>query len=308
MISFQNIQLPPESLYTSPLFNKWNISVVNTVPEKAVKTALLLNNVICVEVENNQYELITGHSLVENLHTDSELIACKIIPADTEKRALLSILYRYHEQEITTSAIVKANFIKLCLEQLEEQEAIQLFSALSGTNLNRRSIQLQKKLLEFEPQLQLHIHQKVISEKICDQLSNISLEERQLITNLIAQLNLGGNKQKRLLDLCEEITKRDKISLTTLFDQPETAALFHGEEINTPQISQQLLQLLYEKVFPKSTKAIQEFNKNKAQYSLPGNCDLQPAKAFERDEVTMTVTFKSLKEFEEKWEKIKAYL
>lgn len=301
----QSVLLSPQNITQAETFNKWNLYKYGQQLQASISYhTLLLEPVIFIATEKHP-ELILGHGLVNSIRDQQKQIQCTLLPSTTTSVEILQLIYSYFEKHITESPIIEAQFLSLCLSHFDEPFIIKSLSSIFAGNLNRKSIQRSHKLLSFEPSVQKLIHEKTLSEKICDKLAELSSAELDAVVNTIVYLNIGGNKQKKLLDICNELSKRQSISIVDLFNQEQLSRVLSTEEMNKPQVTQQLFQILHEMAFPKSNQAIEEFNQKKTQLNLPESCDIQPAKAFERDEVTLTVTFKSLQDFEYKWKEIK---
>jgi hypothetical protein len=78
--------------------------------------------------------------------------------------------------------------------------------------------------------------------------------------------------------------------------------------MNIPQKTQHLGILLANRHTPSSTQAEEEFNELVKKLHLPTHCSISHSKSFERDQVTLAITFKNMSECKEKWAILKRIL
>ena len=67
-------------------------------------------------------------------------------------------------------------------------------------------------LLELHPTAQLGLHKGVLSLRAGKKLLLFPSEDQRVLFELINELQLGGSKQQKLIDLILELTKRLQIS------------------------------------------------------------------------------------------------
>ncbi len=299
--------LSPLTLLEQDAFNRWNFfpGGVNTAPPD-----LLLGHVIIAK-RNDTYEVVIGHNHVHfagKKGKKAQPIGCKIIPADYNNEAILQLILNYYSREISTSPLLKASFLKLCRQHFSRHECIQLFSNSFPGKLSPKSFALYEKLLLIDPHHQSLVHTGVVSEKILQDLLRLEKKDLYQVVKIIQDLQLGGNKQKQLLELLRDLCHQYNTTLTKIVEESNLQNHLASEKRNIPQISNNFFTFLREKKSPLSVQAQKDFDSKKKALKLPAHCDLQAAKSFEKDEVTFVATFSSMDSFKEKWDELRNFL
>lgn len=272
---------------------------------------IYLQQVVVQETADKTYQVVIGHKLIESeiLFPNSiETFHCLVLPPTFPVTDTLHFICAYYKQQLIESPVALAYFLKTCLRYIDDsQVVIQEFFSTLQLKQNKKIISDCLKLLELETSTQQNIHDGLLSIKLIASLIKLTRTDRQKIIEVITFLNLGNSKQKRFLELCTDLANRKDIPIQQLLSEDDFESLLNQKEANIPQITHQILQLLQEKCYPKSSKAIKEFMVRKQNLNLPKNCDIQHTQSFEKDEVTLTITYQSFDDFENKWQDMQKF-
>lgn len=259
--------------------------------------------------DNGLYEWITGKRCFEFLQTScpQSEIQCRVLPEDVPNIQLLNLLYAEHTLGRELTAIELAHFLQLCRRHLTEQEQQQLYTLLGISEKPYFSNRLLE-LLSLETPLQAGLQAGLLPENIGRELLRLDKEDRLALYSLFLQLNIGGGKQKRILSLLRDLAGRRGISVREVLAQKELQAVLNHAEMNIPQKTQVLLQLLQHQHAPSLADAESRFSSWQNGLSLPDNCTVTHSQAFEQDQVTLSVTFANTQELETCWKKLQPLL
>lgn len=264
--------------------------------------------VVVQQSAEKTYQVVIGHNLIESVvysPVDLKSYHCLILQPTFPVTDTLHIICDYYKQQLIESPIALAYFLEKCFLYISDNKTvIQEYFPILQLKQNKKIISDSLKMLELDISTQLKIHEGQLSNKLIANLIKLTETDRKKVIEVITQLKLGNSKQKRFLELCTELANRKEIPIQQLLDEDEFESLLNQQEVNIPQVTHQVLQLLQEKCFPKSSGAIKEFMVRKQNLKLPKNCDLQHTQAFEKDEVTLTITYESLDDFENKWKEL----
>ncbi len=291
------IILPASELAGSNYFDKWNF-LPTYLPET---DDYLFSQVIAVKRKDG-LEVIIGHQLI--MGQDKGEVGCKLIVEPLSDQEILALICSYHHQKILASPIIMACFLRLCLKILPRQECPQFLFQKLQFKINDTVLKKYEKLLLMNERCQLLFHNGILSEKILPYLLSLEQKELETVVGIIEKLKIGGNKQRRLAELLNTLCRQYDTNIDELIRE----AGLQIESQNLPQLTSNLLNFLYEKAHPASSQAKREFAAQKQGLELPPDCDLLPAKSFERDEVTFTAVFKSMQQFKEKWLELRKIL
>jgi ParB family chromosome partitioning protein len=199
----------------------------------------------------------------------------------------------------------KAYFLKHCLKHMSLETASHKFLPLMKEKAQPHIITKFISLCNLEPELQQSIHFEQINQKLGLELLSLSKEDRQTLHTLFKQFEFGGGKQKRLLSLCQDLSRRQQTTITTMLAGKEYDDIIKHSEMNLPQKGASLLALLHKQLYPQSNSAEENFNKQIRRMELASSCSIEHSPAFERDEVQLRVTFATLNHLEKQLATIK---
>ena len=129
--------------------------------------------------------------------------------------------------------------------------------------------------------------------------------EQLILLQLCMELQLNLNKQKNLLTGLYETIKRQSVSVADFLDSNKIRDILSNQNNTAAQKAEKLLHHLYILNYPNLTKASEEFKAEISALALPPNCRVEHSPAFERSDITCTITFSNLQELQSKKQQIK---
>ncbi len=265
----------------------------------------ILHPPIVQQDQNGFFELLCGRKRLHALkhHFKQTSVTCLIIPPDCDPYTFF--LYILTDQQLNgvLSPIEAAYFLKYCLEKIEEKEVINFFLPRLKYKQQATILHQVLNLSTLDENIQRHIHNGFICDKIAFELLELPPEDRSSISALFELLQPGTGKQKRILLLSRDIAQRSQQSITKLFEEQEFQHILEHTEMNTPQKTHSILELLQKKFYPQSSDAEQTFRDRVRTLNLPDNYEITHSLNFEKDEVYLTVTFPDLESCENSWQR-----
>ena len=257
--------------------------------------------------EHEGYQLVCGNRRIRALqaiNSDRDVLCRVVAPAEAVE--LLAIILEEQRLSGPLCAIMTARFLKL-VESLVPGES-------RNEVMEQLNVESYRKLRRFLPLLMLEqpirdaIHRQVVSDKTGLTLCSIVPEDRIFLCDLFLALGLNKNKQKRLIDMCQVITTRQGGTMKNLFHSRYRDFLPENLPANRPQAAASLMNTLHEASHPLSSKAEKQFHELQKGLGLPANCSLSHSPSFEKDQVTLSITFNDFDEMSNAWERIKNLL
>lgn len=253
------------------------------------------------------YEILDGRRRLRLLRLqDQDLpVCCRVVPEDTAAPDILSLLLETVGQHCRLTAIETAYFLQLCHHfQLAKETVAGLCRKLSLSPTPFSQTQLMR-LLTLEPILQLGIYRGILVEQTAYELVVLSVPDRLVIYQLFLCLQLGGNKQRRLISLLREVAQREESSIAALIEGEEVQQILNHPAMNPPQKSQALAQALQKRALPALSRHEEQFTLWHNQLNLPQSCSVCHSQSFEKDEVSLTITFTDREKLAGFWGEIK---
>ena len=190
----------------------------------------------------------------------------------------------------------------LILSKLSEQFAcpqdliIQEYMPLLELAPNQKVLDAYLKLAEFEEELKRYIAQHDVPLTVIELLADLSGEDRRSLFALIADLKLGLNKLKELLNYLEEIALRDELSMTEILSSSEIQEILANEKHSGPQKIEALRYALRKQRFPGLTQLEEQYQNALKGLKLPRGFQLKTDRFFEDDNMSASFRFSSPEE------------
>lgn len=296
-------------MFSHPQFKYIDLSSINTSPswtlhpfldippapvlKQSFEESGILHPPVVQQTDNGSFNLICGQRrlyAVRNYFRQTSL-ACLVIQPALPPSAFFQFILTDQQANGLLSPMEVAFFLYYCLDKMAEQQIAELFLPRLGYKKQTALIHKLTRLTALEKIIQQHIHAGLISDKTAFELLTLSPEDRLSLALLFDYLQLGSGKQNRLLILSRDLALRSHTTISSLFKQQEFLEVLTHQEMNVPQKSHLILELLQKQVYCRSTDAEHDFKEKVKKLKLPGNYEITHSLNFEKDEVYLTETF-----------------
>ena len=306
---------------THPLFKNIPLDSINTTPswtlhpflgdtpspllKQSFEASGILHPPLVQQVEDGTFNLISGRSRLYALkyYFKQTSIPCLVLhPALAPCTFLLYILT---DQQLNAplSPMEVSFFLKYCLDKMEEKEIADFFLPRLGLKKQTALIHKLTRLLTLEETIQQQVHHNLISDKIAFEFLTLPPVDRVTLSSLFDLLQPGTGKQNRMLMLSRDIALRSQKTISALLAEQEFKEILEHAEMNPPQKSHTILELLQRKFYSRSSDAELIFKERVKRLRLPDNFEITHSLNFEKDEVYLTETFQDLKSCENGWQR-----
>lgn len=299
--SFQNIKID-----TIEYSNDWNlhpliIAYPSPLLHSSVQSIGLLHPPIVLKLSSDKYRLICGRSRLkafQQIFPSNNFLTALILDGNITTLHILSYVLEDQLLSGNLSPMEKAYFFKIALQHMTPEDAADRFSPVLKEKVQPHSIKNINLLLELEPELQTSLHYGRIIEKTALELLKLEDNDRLTLHSIFQELELGGGKQKRLLELSKDLAFGQEKTITELLAESDFREILDHPGMNNPQKIANLLSTLQNKLFPQSNAAEEQFIKSIHKMELPASCTISHSPAFEKDEVSVTLHYNNLAEVE----------
>ena len=177
-----------------------------------------------------------------------------------------------------------------------------------GLPCHRDHVEKVIKICQMPVSIQDAVRTGSIALPIALDLSKIDAAVGTELVKLFVYLKIGFNKQRELISLLNEISKRENISLQALLAEKDLQKILANKELDRPQMGQQLKEVLTRRRFPTIFKTKAEFVRIIKALKLSENISLIPPKDFEGTSYKLTLQFKSHSELQEMQSKLETII
>ncbi|MEE4239822.1 MAG: hypothetical protein V2I36_00030 [Desulfopila sp.] len=262
----------------------------------------ILSPPILLKTTLGNYDVICGRKRLKAVATIFKDIYCycRVLPQDTSTATILGIMVEDQFTQGGVKIMEQAGYIALCHTLLPDKHARQRFLAALPPGRITKGTHFLLSLNRLAPRIQEKIHSGILSEKIVTSLSNLPESDQFLLFDLVEQLQIGSNNQKKLCDRLIDLTRRNTISLTELLEEPRLQAILSNSRLQPGRKGSAFLEELYTMTHPRLSKAEESFEDTVKKLALPPNWSIAPSRSFETDEVFLTIRYSNFDEFEKK--------
>jgi ParB-like chromosome segregation protein Spo0J len=282
--------------------DKWNLhpwALYNIADELAASFSRVgvLHPPILLCKKDNRYEILCGFKrlLFASSVLQCRFMSCLIIPEGADAEVILDIILTDQALFNPLSLAEKARFLHLCEEKFSRQKVTDLYFDRLMLEKRASTFTMLAKLLAGNPALLSEIDRGALQERIVRELLDLpSAPDRVAVVKLFKELRLGEGKQRMILPLVRELACRLGLSISSLLEDQSIREILCRPGMNNPQKTQHLAAFLKGRINPLSTKAEIAFVHDVSTLKLPKNYLVTHSPSFEKDEVTLSITFKDL--------------
>ncbi len=275
----------------------------------SINKAGILNPPVIQQTGKDKHKIINGRKRVQIARENGwNLIHCHILNETLPASHVLTI--HLEEQKLSghLSPMEKAYFLHLCLQFIDINDVLKNYLPLLGYPAQSKYFKRLRGFLQLKKEIQISLHEQRTSEKTASALLELNENDRNYLGDLFVNFMMGKGKQQRLLSLCLELSRRNHTSIKTVLSDPTIVAILQHPEMNPPQKTNQLLELLQKYNLPLYHEAQKGFQVETKKLKLPKHCTLESSAAFEKDEVTLSIEFDNFDTCRKTWAKIRDYI
>jgi hypothetical protein len=211
---------------------------------------------------------------------------------EQKQAVMLSLVERVSHGPL--NAVERARTVRKCAANgWSRQAVIQNVFPLLGIKFNEMICEQLEALLELPAGIQLRVARDEIYLYTAHRLSYWAPHQSR-IGQWFADLKLGVNKQRELLDLMDEVTRADNTEKHLLIQELEEMR----KKQKPLEVYEAWLRCLKMRRYPRLSQVQHEFEQNKARFRLPGQIQLTAPPFFEENRYQVTFPFRSREELE----------
>jgi ParB/RepB/Spo0J family partition protein len=141
---------------------------------------------------------------------------------------------------------------------------------------------------------------EIVSFEAAVDLSELSHEDAPSFFELFKKLKLSQNKQREVITLAREIGAREDLRPGVVLQSREIRTILDRPDLNRNEKGSRVRSYLKQRRFPTLAKAEERFSKELKALKLNEHIHMTPPPYFEGGPHTLRMTFKSIKDFDER--------
>ena len=277
----------------------------NGCPEKLLDSVkeVGIRHPISICSTNKPYKIISGHKRVQaTIKAGLTSIPAFFVP--TMDDALVTNLKENfalrHYSDIEKGCILN----KLISEGFEEDTIIDLYMPLLELERSKKIFQDLMLVEKIGSELQKLLHRSNVPVKVFQVFFAWDNENQEAAEKFFAATRPGVNKWRDLLELIEEISRRDEISPKDIFFTSATIETLKEKSLTPPQKYDRIHQALQQKRYPVLSDLKKQVLRALDEMKLDDKTRLKYDDAFESDEMKLELKFRDERELSQQVEKI----
>ena len=277
----------------------------NGCPEKLLDSVkeIGIRHPISICSTNKPYKIISGHKRVQaTIKAGLTSIPAFFVP--TMDDALVTNLKENfalrHYSDIEKGCILN----KLISEGFEEDTIIDLYMPLLELERSKKIFQDLILVEKIGSELQKLLHRSNVPVKVFQVFFAWDNENQEAAEKFFAATRPGVNKWRDLLELIEEISRRDEISPKDIFFASATIETLKDKSLTPPQKYDRVHQALQQKRYPVLSDLKKQVLRALDEMKLDDKTRLKYDDAFESDEMKLELKFRDERELSQQVEKI----
>ncbi|MBN4078275.1 hypothetical protein JYT29_02985, partial [Nitrospina gracilis] len=193
---------------------------------------------------------------------------------------------------------------KLIAEGIEEDTIIDLYMPLLELERSKKIFQDLILVDKIGSGLQKLLHRFNVPVKIFQVFFAWDNENQEAAEKFFAATRPGVNKWRDLLEITEEISRRDGISPIDIFSAPATIKTLEDKGLTPPQKYDRVHQALQQKRYPVLSDLKKQVLRALDEMKLDDKTRLKYDNAFESDEMKLELKFRDERELSQQVEKV----
>lgn len=219
-----------------------------------------------------------------------------------EERDDLQLFEISIQENLTTrgfNPIEKAMVIDKLIRKfrVEPSEVIQSYLPLLSLEPNEKILNTYLSLAQMEEEVKEYILKEEVSRTNIRKLSTFSGEDRKMLIPFLSSLKLGENRFREILNLLDEIARRDRRSIGEIVQRSELQTILSREELTPSQKTDRVKKILLELRYPRLTELERTFEERMKNLNLPPNISLFHSPFFEGKEWRIELRFETLEQY-----------
>lgn len=288
--------IPLDSIAFSSHWNlhPWELYTIADSLSSSFSSAGVIHPPILLARDDNRFEIVCGFKrllfLFSNLQQPT--IDCLILAKSTDPAVILDIALTDQGLARPLSIVEKAKFLKIGCLHLQQRVIVDAFFDRLALDRRPSTLSTLLEILNQHPLLISEIHGGRLQDKVVAELLRLSSAvDRLAMVKLFKKLCMGDGKQRKFLPVIRDLASLNNLSVAEYLETSTIQEILEHPNMNNPQKIQRLASFFLHQINPRSTNAEIEFRQKVNSLKLPQNCSIAHSPSFEKDEVTISITF-----------------
>jgi hypothetical protein len=244
---------------------------------------------------NNCFRIISGFARIA---AAADLgwgdITARILPKTTSLKICIRMAIADNCCHRKLNLVELGRCIALLSTVFSEPEHLESEANALGLGVNREMIDKLKSVNRMPAALQQGLIEQSIALPMALRIQELqNHSEIDALGRLLLELNLSLNRQRELIDWIEAISRKDKLTITELLEEPRFLQILEDPDLDAPQKSSKIRLYFKRRRYPTIVETEEHYRRCLKRTKIPKGIQLIPPSNFESDRFTIKADFKS---------------
>jgi hypothetical protein len=297
------LSIPLASINFSTEWNlhPWQFRAIPTELQEDLALNGVIHPPLVIADSEKTFAIVSGTRRIEFIRKfiGPSQVDCMVIDKDAPHNFILNLILADQSCASELSLAEKAQFVAIAARLLKLEDIVATFQGKLQLKNGRSTIPNLLKILQQDVKIIREIHAGNLQDRMVSEILALPEEsDRLALVQLFKYLGMGDGKQKRFFNLIRDIAFREGSSVSLYLQKKEITEILDHKEMNIPQKIHHLGNLLQNEITPTSSLAESAFAKQVKSLHLPASHSISHSPSFEKDEVTLSITFKNFADCE----------
>lgn len=256
---------------------------------------------VLLRKKNGGYQIVSGFRRIAVLNELKIYDIPSIIFGREEKEELKLFTITLHENMTTRgfNMVEKAIALNKLMDSFKvgSHSVIKTFLPLLHLEPNEKILNTYLSLAQMEDEVKEYVLREEVSRSNIRKIASLLPEDRRALIPFLSSLKLGENRLREILNLLNEIARRDRSRIREIVQHPQLQATLSRRELTPSQKTEKVKKILLELRYPRLTGLERTFEKKRKNLNFPPHISLFHPPFFEGKEWRIELRFETLEQY-----------
>ncbi len=261
---------------------------------ESIRAVGLLNPVVLQENGKGGYRIVSGFRRIAALRSLGwDEIPSRVATAEADFDGLAFLAVSENAASRPLSIMEESRAVALLGPGRPWEERTKLAEKALRLAANPRHLERLESLSRLPAFIREAISSEAVAFAMALTLGRLPEDDARVLAELFSILKLSLSKQRELLDISTDISKRDEVALREVLAGPAIAAILEESGGDRGLAARRVREHLKRRRFPHLSAAEENFSRNAAELRLPQGAAWEPPPFFEGEQHTLSIRVKS---------------
>lgn len=261
--------------------------------KESIQKIGIINPPILIRNDRKMFDIVSGYRRIHALYQlDCAEAFCIVLP-ESESSPIDCIHTALFENCLVRNFndVEKSMILRRLRPFVQEEYLLRQYMPILKLSSQKSVLDLYLALESFELPLLESLVRGTLSLHSIQSMLDMNKNDRIILNEWINKLKLNINYQKYFIEYAVDISFKRQVSIADFLNDKTLKSIIKAEEINVPQKSKKVLNLLREMRYPRLTQAEKIFRNEVSRLDLPAGAKITAPPNFEGHEYTLEIRF-----------------